>query len=302
MLQEETKKSELNDRKFVKLEKMPFSNFAKFQEERICYPEPDANSKDMQMNVIWQILNKVHQNIIGKLLGQGTVQKASYDHIIKKIRILANEGGSSFCNSVKVHILKNNYYQSIKKIKSHEGDIGNVWRDKLISEQIATLEFRAMECPLPIKAGYNMIRFHVREGAESPSSLPELNSGDARSLSIAIKNIMIMSKGYQIPFVMGNNCYNAEYSNGEEFKWISNDAIILVHSEDTTNAALSFSLLSFYRPRTLELYIKPLANREVNNARKIRFVPLNENKSNANKAIIGREISAIISHIEMELP
>ncbi|MCX6677111.1 MAG: hypothetical protein NTU95_04100 [Methanothrix sp.] len=299
MLQDEIKKTELKEREINELEKMLASTLEKLQEEKIYNQELEAQFKDMQMSATWQIQNKFHQKIIERLLKQGTRRRASYDQIIKNIRILINEGGRAFCNSVKECVL-NNKYIPIKTVRSYEENIENMWRDRLLLKQKATLEFKATECPLPIVVGFNVIRFHVREGAESPCSFPELKNEDSRRLSVAIKNIMIMSKGYRIPFVMGNNCYDAEYLNEEEIKWISNDATILVHSEESTSAMLSFRLLSFYRPRTLELYLKASANREANTASNIRFVPLTEINSKIDREIIGREITSIIYHIGTE--
>lgn len=299
MLQDEIKKTEQKEREISELEKMLASTFEKLQAEKIYNQELEAQFKDMQMSAIWQVQNKFHQKIIEKLLKQGTRRRASYDQIIKNIRILINEGGRSFCNSVKECVL-NNEYISIKNVESCEENIENIWRDRLLLKQKATLDFRAIECPLPVEVGFNVIRFHVREGAESPCSFPELKNEDTRRLSVAIKNIMIMSNGYKIPFVMGNNGYDAEYWNGEEIKWLSNDATILVHSEESACFMLSFRLLSFYRPRTLELYLKASANREANTACNIRFVPLTEINSKIDREIIGREITSIIHHIGTE--
>ena len=45
-----------------------------------------------------------------------------------------------------------------------------------------------------------------------------------------------------------------EEMNGEPTRWISNNATILIHSDNARNAILNIEVSSFYRPRTLEIY------------------------------------------------
>ena len=59
-----------------------------------------------------------------------------------------------------------------------------------------------------------------------------------------LKSFMVLKDGWN----------SLEEMNGEPTRWISNNATILIHSDNVRNATLNIEASSFYRPRTLEIY------------------------------------------------
>lgn len=59
-----------------------------------------------------------------------------------------------------------------------------------------------------------------------------------------LKSFMVLKDGWN----------PLEEMNGEPTRWISNNATILIHSDNARNATLNIEASSFYRPRTLEIY------------------------------------------------
>ena len=53
----------------------------------------------------------------------------------------------------------------------------------------------------------------------------------------------------------GPNWYGLEDWCGTPTRWMKNDAILIIYSDEVRNASLSFNALSFHRPRTLEIYV-----------------------------------------------
>lgn len=53
----------------------------------------------------------------------------------------------------------------------------------------------------------------------------------------------------------GLNWYNWEDWSGTPTRWMENDATLIITSLENRTAALNFNALSFYRPRTLNLYV-----------------------------------------------
>lgn len=64
----------------------------------------------------------------------------------------------------------------------------------LAARKIVPTNFIDTNVSLNLKKGKNTLRFHVPEGCESPSAIPELKNPDPRCLSLAIRNITIDSK------------------------------------------------------------------------------------------------------------
>jgi len=66
---------------------------------------------------------------------------------------------------------------------------------------------------------------------------------------------------------LGDGWHGLEDWSGTPTRWIENDAVLLIESEENRTAELSFHARSFYRPRTLEMYAgDALEMREVINA------------------------------------
>ena len=54
---------------------------------------------------------------------------------------------------------------------------------------------------------------------------------------------------------LDKNWYNTENLNDAPARWMKNDAIVFVYSEENCMANLTLQALSFYRPRTMEVYV-----------------------------------------------
>ncbi|AKB73991.1 hypothetical protein MSLAZ_0730 [Methanosarcina lacustris Z-7289] len=67
------------------------------------------------------------------------------------------------------------------------------------------------------------------------------------------------------PFMILKDGWNPlEKLNEKPTRWVSNNATIIIYSDNTRNATLNFQAFSFYRPRTLEIYNgKTLKNRQI---------------------------------------
>lgn len=61
----------------------------------------------------------------------------------------------------------------------------------LYAQMSVPTNFIDTNIPLNIKKGKNAFRFHVPEGCEIPTAIPELNNTDPRCLSLAVRNITI---------------------------------------------------------------------------------------------------------------
>ena len=54
---------------------------------------------------------------------------------------------------------------------------------------------------------------------------------------------------------LGKGWYGIETWGGTSTRWMENDAQVTLYSPENRTANLSFRITSFYRPRTLEIYI-----------------------------------------------
>lgn len=72
-------------------------------------------------------------------------------------------------------------------------------------------------------------------------------------------NILINSQESS-PVSLGGGWHGLEDWSDTPTRWMSNDATLTIYSDDSCTAELSFQVLSFYRPRTLEIYINDYPN------------------------------------------
>ena len=52
-----------------------------------------------------------------------------------------------------------------------------------------------------------------------------------------------------------NGWYGLEDWNGTPTRWMENDAILMIYSDENRIVDLSFNTLSFHRPRSIEIYV-----------------------------------------------
>lgn len=65
-------------------------------------------------------------------------------------------------------------------------------------------------------------------------------------------------------FFIGNGWYKQENWNNKITRWMSNDAILRLYSDDDRNNILNFNTLSFNNSRTLEIYVNNIKIDQVN--------------------------------------
>ena len=103
--------------------------------------------------------------------------------------------------------------------------------------------------------GINAFRLRVPEGCERPCDKPELKSSDERYLSVAIQNMTLAKRKFgQVECLSG--FYDIENWSGTPTRWMQSEATLLIFSSEEGTANLSLQALSFYRPRTLEVYCR----------------------------------------------
>jgi len=164
---------------------------------------------------------------------------------------------------------------SFKSISFYRPRSIEIYVNDLLQMQAEVPSDRFVTTRLPgvsLKEGANIVRFHVPEGCERPSDKKELNNPDSRCLSLAVKDIK-MTRDILINDLESSSTYLAEGWHGLEdwggtpARWMENDAVLLIESEESRTAELSFKAASFNRPRTLEIYLgDALEIREVINA------------------------------------
>ncbi len=109
-----------------------------------------------------------------------------------------------------------------------------------------------IEAPVHLVKGTNALRLRVPEGCERPSDIKELNSTDARCLSVAIQNIALGErKSGQLKYHTG--FYDAENWFGTPTRWMQAKSTLLVNSSENRTATLNLNAASLYRNRTLEI-------------------------------------------------
>lgn len=125
--------------------------------------------------------------------------------------------------------------------------------DELLTKTaVPTNGFVEIEAPVHLVKGTNALRLRVPEGCERPSDIKELNSTDARCLSMAIQNIALGErKSGQLKYLKG--FYDTENWSGTPTRWMQANATLLVNSSENRTAILSLQTQSFSRNRTLEI-------------------------------------------------
>jgi hypothetical protein len=128
--------------------------------------------------------------------------------------------------------------------------------DELLTRvAIPTERYVEITTPVCLVEGINAFRLRVPEGCERPSDKPELNSLDERYLSVAIQNMTLARRKFgQVDCLSG--FHDVENWSGTPTRWMQSEVTFLISSPEERTANLSLQALSFYRPRTLEVYIR----------------------------------------------
>lgn len=142
-------------------------------------------------------------------------------------------------------------------------DAGASLEEHHLLHQEVPMEFIALNIPMVLKKDYSALRFHVAEGCDRPCDVPEIGNKDFRCLSLGIHDPNVKCKDCEIPIFLGRNWYCLEHYNNALIRWMSNDATILLHADVRANAFLSLQILSFHRPRNLDIFIKHIHNTPV---------------------------------------
>lgn len=116
--------------------------------------------------------------------------------------------------------------------------------------------------PIDLKDGVNTITFHTPDGCISPYNVSNGESVDKRCLSLAyrdiklIRDILINDDGKlsSSSSSLSDGWHGLEDWSGAPSRWMENDAILMIDSEENRTTELSFRARSYNRPRTLELY------------------------------------------------
>ena len=61
----------------------------------------------------------------------------------------------------------------------------------ILNTTVSSIKLNQIQVPISLQKGANIIQLYVPEGCERPIDIPELNSADARCLSVAIQNITL---------------------------------------------------------------------------------------------------------------
>jgi len=131
---------------------------------------------------------------------------------------------------------------------------------------------------ISLDKGANILRFWVPEGCEKPCEV--MGTKDWRCLSLAVHDIKvirdILIDEHKPPLIsLAEGWHGLEDWGDAPTRWMQNDAVLLIESEDSQTAELSFKATSFYRPRTLEIYLgDALEMREVVNASEFAAINL----------------------------
>jgi hypothetical protein len=125
----------------------------------------------------------------------------------------------------------------------------------LTKKAIPTKGFVAIEVSVHLVKGANALRLSVPEGCERPSDIKGLNSTDERCLSVAIQNMNLGAKrSSHLKYL--NGFYDTENWSGTPTRWMETDSAFRVNSTENRTARLSLRAISFYRPRTMEIYVE----------------------------------------------
>lgn len=136
-----------------------------------------------------------------------------------------------------------------------------------------------MNIPVNLTKGTNFIRFHMPEGCVQSSDKSDQKNPDLECVSLGVQNITLSeSKANLSPGTVIENVtlsgrktapieylwgfYEADNWSGTPTRWMQDEASIMVNSPMNNTANLSLQVLSFHRPRTIEIYtVNGLASR-----------------------------------------
>jgi len=133
--------------------------------------------------------------------------------------------------------------------------------DHLLRIEVQSDGFVTVNVPMvSLNEGANLVRFHVPEGCERPSDIPELDNLDSRCLSLAVHDVKIIKDILvndleSSSISLGDGWHSLEDWDGTPTRWMENDAALIIESEENLTAELSLQVSSFSRPRTLEMYL-----------------------------------------------
>ncbi len=126
--------------------------------------------------------------------------------------------------------------------------------ERIVSVEVPSDGFINISVPVSLVEGTNVIRMHVPEGCERPCDIKELNSPDSRCLSIAVQNLMVNPSEFVVYCTPISGFYGTESWFGIPTSWIRPDANLAVFSSGSFTCNMSLRAMSFYRPRTMEIY------------------------------------------------
>jgi hypothetical protein len=260
----------------------------------------------MQRSIIWQLMMKFNNGFVERALPQGSQQREIYDLGIEGGTILVNYGWRNFIISVKEYIkakLPDRIYHSNKLEVSAQNEVFEPEEEyRFVSRYSVTTEFLPITVPIDLKKGPNIIKLHVPEGCEQPCSIVELNSGDTRFLSLAVKDLKIKEELVELPFNIGNNWHGSENYNGEIMRWMANDATIYISPNNNCHIDLSLQASSFYSPRTLEIYSKYLGNGPIiKKDKEKKYMPLKKVDPRADMDKVKDKIEEIVGSLREEV-
>lgn len=156
--------------------------------------------------------------------------------------LLAN---SSEDRTATLSLNAQSFYRN-RTLEVHRGD------ELLIKAAIPSDGFVEIEAPVHLVKGINALGLRVPEGCERPSDIKELNSSDARCLSVAVQKVALGErKSDQLKYLKG--FYDTENWSGTPTRWMQANATLQVNSSEDRTANLSLNAQSFYRNRTLEI-------------------------------------------------
>jgi hypothetical protein len=121
-----------------------------------------------------------------------------------------------------------------------------------------------------LRHGINIIGLHIVEGMERPCDISELHTKDKRPMSISMKDLKIVdiesveidpifsiSEKYKklLFIILSDGWFEPEVSDGHTRRWIGKAAACELYLADECRFELSLQASSFYRPRTLEIFV-----------------------------------------------
>lgn len=133
----------------------------------------------------------------------------------------------------------------------------------LLYETTISDSFVNINKSIPINKGFNRIKFNIPEGCQRPSDVTKLRNPDYRCLSCVIQdsnisnNILTLDQESLLIY-LGDHWYTLEKWDGITTYWLENNGTILIESNESGLADMSFQALAFHHPRTLIIYVNDI--------------------------------------------